>query len=139
MNTYEFDVLGISEINLDTTKPSVQEEIRGPVMCSKGLNLTMSSSPVSAQNKYKPGGVMMFTTGRINGRKVTNFQDRLGRWVGTSFLGREGKWKHILTLYRPCSKPKKAHLLRGRPQRMLNRNMLLRNYMANTVSQGRHF
>ena len=104
LNIYEFDVLGISEINLDTTKLAVQEDIRKATRKAPGLNLTMSSSPIQAHNKYKPGGVLMMTSGRINGRKLTNIIDPLGRWVGTSFLGKKGKRIHILTLYRPCVK-----------------------------------
>ena len=106
----EFDFIGASEINLDTTKRSVREEIYNAVHSYGKYFTKFALSQYKSHSRNKPGGFLMLAEDSIMGRKTETFQDRHGRWVGISLLGKQHTTLHVLTAYRPCPKPKGSSL-----------------------------
>ena len=100
-DNYEFDILGVSEINLNITKHCIREDLNQSFSGIRGGAMRYSSSPIRDKYKYKLGGVLMSTVGTVTRQHIEGCTDPLGRWVGHNFIGKQFKRIHILTLYRP--------------------------------------
>ena len=106
LRTYEFSILGLSEINIDTTKSSIRQSLHDQINHMQGNKISFSTSTLSSKNVYKPGGVLQVSSGNINRRFTKSITDPLGRWTGQGFIGKKGRHVYFLTLYVPCLKSK---------------------------------
>ena len=104
MREYGIDVSCVSELNLDTTNFKIRN-----ILCDTGkkhfqqkVYMNMSSSSIRTKNFYKPGGVLMLTTGNYSGRIVKSGSDRFGRWTYQYFSCKNNKCIVIITAYQPC-------------------------------------
>ena len=102
----ETDLAGYGEINVDTTQFGVKQK------CYAALNksfergkLVLSSSSITTENEYKPGGTMIVGHDDIVGRMVANGTDRMGRWSWTKLSGCRGKRINFIVVYQVCSRP----------------------------------
>ena len=78
-DTYEFDILGVTEIELDTTNYCVREDFEQLFIGSRGEKIHYPSSSIKAKYKYKPGGVLMSTVGTVTRRHIGGCTDSLCR------------------------------------------------------------
>ena len=75
------DIAGFSEINLDTTKPRVQEKLHtASRLTTDHYRLQTSSSQVKAKFEYKPGGTLTLLRNNVTSRLARKGSDPLGRW-----------------------------------------------------------
>ena len=100
------DYVCIQEPNLDTTKSNVREGMRDTLakMYDNNVRVEFSSSSVSLQNEYKPGGSLIYATGNESGRVIAQGSDRLGRWSWLRLKGK-GRTIRLITAYQVCKKP----------------------------------
>ena len=103
-DNHEFDILWVFEINLDIIQHCVREDLNQSFSSSRGGAMHYSSSPIKVKYRYKPGGVLMSTVGTVTERHIGGCNDPLDQWVGHTFIGKQFKGIHVLTLYRPCAK-----------------------------------
>mmetsp|Transcript_18791 Transcript_18791/g.51454 ORF Transcript_18791/g.51454 Transcript_18791/m.51454 type:complete len:97 (+) Transcript_18791:2753-3043(+) len=86
------DIIGLSEINLDTTNFTVNEQLRN---ASRNIfdysQLTAGSSSIPAKHNFKPGGTLLLSQGAMSARVQDAGHDALGRWTYQTFGGKRGK------------------------------------------------
>ena len=104
MAMLQVDSWGIYELNLDTQRPAVKDILFNTVRRDQEHNrLVFGSSTIpSRKSNYKPGGVLLATTGRMTGRVVRQGTDRMGRWAFQIFAGTGGKLLTLITAYQVC-------------------------------------
>jgi hypothetical protein len=85
------DVLCIQEHNLDTTQHQVQHTLHQATRKHwQRAKLTVSSSPITFQGTWKPGGTAILSAECITGRLVDSGHDSWGRWTYQTFRGQNG-------------------------------------------------
>ena len=101
----EVDILIYPEINLDTTKGWIRNQVReqfSKVLGRGASKVTMTSSTITAHKQFKPGGVMGATIGNTAGRVLSMGADEFGRWVYTRYKGGAGRTITIIGVYQVC-------------------------------------
>lgn len=104
MNEYNIDMSCISEINLDTRNFEVKRITYNTAKkhFNQKVNLQMASSSIRSKSFYKPGGVMMLTTGNTSGRVVKCGSDKFGRWTYQYLTCKNNRCIVVITAYQPC-------------------------------------
>ena len=98
----------MSEINLDTTKYHVQEQLHKKIQRYQGSKLHFTSSSLPAHNTFKPGGTMTFSNGKHTGRFIKGYTNNFGRWVAQTYLEKQYQKIHFISVYCPCRTTKGA-------------------------------
>mmetsp|Transcript_30358 Transcript_30358/g.72755 ORF Transcript_30358/g.72755 Transcript_30358/m.72755 type:complete len:2117 (+) Transcript_30358:2729-9079(+) len=100
------DLVGLSEINVDTRQPAVVARLRDDLHGDcKHAKMSMASTPLPARTStYKPGGTMSLALGNIAGRVVKSSSDDLGRWTSQTLSGKGGRLITVVSVYQPCQR-----------------------------------
>ena len=100
LHTYQIDLVGFSEVNLDTSKYKIKQII------SDTLRRTFDSHQYSASTSeipftgfYKPGGTITSTFDHVVSRFKSKFSDKLGRWSTLSLTGKHNRVFSFITIY----------------------------------------
>ena len=102
----ETDLAGLGEINVDTTQFGVKQKCYNALRKSFDHGkMVLSSSSITTENEYKPGGTMIVGHDDIVGRMVATGDDRMGRWAWTKLSGSRGKRINFIAVYQTCSRP----------------------------------
>jgi hypothetical protein len=100
MRHIQADVIGASEINLDTRHAFVQRTLsRHRNQVWNHSRLATASSKISFNSLRKPGGTFLAVTGTTSGRVVEQYSDPMGRFCAITLLGRLGKRITIISAY----------------------------------------
>ena len=93
MHQDQVDILGITEVNLDLSKPAVKYKlIQRAKKLDNNFRMAMSASKYKSDNEaFKMGGTMTITKGNWSGRITKSGQDKLGRWSFIDMTGKNGK------------------------------------------------
>ena len=96
------DVLCLQEHNLDTTKPKIRSMLFDAANQHWIRNrIAISTTPITFEAAYKPGGTMIMTVENLTGRVVDQVRDKWGRWTIQVFTGK-GKTKVVIvSAYQP--------------------------------------
>ena len=90
MQEYEVDIFGICETNLNTTDTNLYNKIARDIKKhtnDKKATITATDTKVPWNQKYKPGGTAIITTGEISSRTTARGHDNpFGLW-STIFIG----------------------------------------------------
>lgn len=100
------DILGVAETKLDTHHPRVPTILRRAARVSldtHSINLVLSSSNRTYRSTSKPGGTLLLTQGHTVGRTVNTFDDRMGRWSGTTYAGNNNSKVTVISAYQVCN------------------------------------
>jgi hypothetical protein len=80
------DVVCGQEINVDAAQPMVRSIMyQTSRQHWQRSRLIMGSSPTPFTTMYKPGGIMMITTGNTTGRVIASDADPWGRWTSQTY------------------------------------------------------
>jgi hypothetical protein len=88
MKRLQTDIICAAEHNIDTTSPyacPICHEPADRTFCSYKLEL--SSSAITLDSTYKPGGTMILSQGNVTGHIISSGQDHMGRWAYTKYAG----------------------------------------------------
>ena len=97
------DLVGLSEINVDTQRPAVLQRLRSDLGKQvEHAHMVAGSSPVASSGIRKPGGTMSMALGNIVGRVSSTFVDPLGRWTAHHLKGKANRIITIVSVYRAC-------------------------------------
>ena len=99
----QVDIAGFSEINLDTTQPTVNRKLYSAVSSNTNhCRLQSGSSPHTLPSEYKPGGTITLLRNSATSRYHTKGADKYGRWTYIT-LGNDTHQKIcFITAYQPC-------------------------------------
>lgn len=101
------DLIGLSEINVDTQKPAVISRLKSDVRQQfQHSHMIAGSSPVSSSGVRKPGGTMSLVLGDVVGRVSSTHVDPIGRWTAHHLQGKAGGVLTVVSLYLPCQNTK---------------------------------
>ena len=67
----------------------------------KRNRIAISTTPITFDAAYKPGGTMMMTVGHLTGRVVNQVRDKWGRWTIQEFTGKNKNKVVIISVYQP--------------------------------------
>ena len=97
------DGVFLSELNLDTHKTRIQQQIHSICrqVCKK-YKVTYSSSDVPSVNDFKPGGTLLLTTGDITQRYGQSYSDEYGRWSAQELICKGDKNLVLISAYQVC-------------------------------------
>ena len=99
------DVMCMQEHNLDTTQYQVQHTLHQATRKQwQRAKLTISSSPISFQGTWKPGGTAVLSVASITGRLAENGHDPWGRWSYQTLRGQRGIFITIISAYQVIAK-----------------------------------
>jgi hypothetical protein len=102
----ETDLFGLGKINVDTTQFGVKQKCYAALQKSFDHGkMVLSSSTITTENEYRPGGTMIVGQDTIVGRMVATGNDRMGRWSWTKLSGSGGKRINFIVVYQVCSRP----------------------------------
>ena len=127
------------ETNLDTTKPKVTSILRktiGAFDCWTRTKLTVGSSPLEAQNFYKPGGTMVLALDNIVSTITAAGNDKLDRWSYQTVRGKNEKTITIISVYQVG---KNSHRKLGTSTAGAQQFTLLRQEDATNIDPRHHF
>jgi exonuclease III len=116
------DILCIQEHNLDTTQYHVRTTLQHTAKKYwQRSRFTISSSPLTFSNTWKPGGTAIFSTGSITGRITATGADEWGRWSYHTLQGQQQRQVTIITIYQVVDKftSNKGHFTIAAQQRSL--------------------
>jgi exonuclease III len=103
------DILGISEVNLDTTNFRVYHQLQQQLAQAFPGTSTMqfNSSPAISHTAYKPGGTGLLTIGQLTSRLDANGKggDPLGRWSHMHFRRKNQNPVTVISAYQVCVSP----------------------------------
>ena len=103
-NTYNFDIIGMGEINTNWRKVATKDQLRVRTkewwQISHNITANLKTNNGSS---HQYGGVAMCTAGDMATRIIASGRDqqKLGRWVWTRYQGKRGTTIRIATVYRP--------------------------------------
>ena len=134
MASSHIDLLGLVETKLDTRLSYVVDT------CSRAARavfpfsrVVLSSSAISYNKPFKPGGTALISVGSITGRITHTHHDHMGRWSSTSFTGANSCKLTVISAYQVCKAPSRndhthfspnAKLLASAAQQQAMINML---------------
>ena len=102
----DIDIQCYSEINLDTTKTHLLQQLQEQVtQIDTQARSTWSSSKITTTRNYKPGGTGIITFGGHAGRIKSSGTDALGRWSYQLLDGKGNKEILIMSIYQCCTNP----------------------------------
>jgi hypothetical protein len=103
ISQYEFDLFGMSEININWNRSPIQVKD-----CTRGwfsrLQISYGHfSEFPGTSAFQVGGVMQFAINDLTARIQTTGNDRsgLGRWTWQTLRGKQGRVVRVVTAYRP--------------------------------------
>jgi hypothetical protein len=105
INTWEFDIIGLAETNVDWRLVGEEDKlIHRTKEWWESLHLSYSSNSTKPPIKPKQyGGVALFSINKAAHRVVSKGSDpsNLGRWTWTRYRGRNNHTLRIICAYRP--------------------------------------
>ena len=103
LQTYEIDVLGVQEINLNLTAMEPTHSWERRFKGSNLFNVVAHNQHTTSQDRRLFGGTAMFAAPSATARITEHGKDEtgLGRWTWISITGKRGLNTKILTGYRP--------------------------------------
>jgi hypothetical protein len=100
MKHIEANVIGGSEINIDSFHPYVQrlfDRHRNQVW--EHSRFQLSSSQISFKSVRKPGGTLLGITGNSSGRIQSRFSDPYGRFCAFTLIGKLDQHETLISVY----------------------------------------
>jgi hypothetical protein len=92
------DVVGLCEIKLVVSKYKVRQIISTAIRQQlKIARHAATTSPITFEMDYKPGGTMTMSFGSPVSRFQSKYEDPLGRWSTLSFNAKKGMVVHFIT------------------------------------------
>ena len=102
----DIDIQCYSEINLDTTKSHLLQQLQENVTkIDPQARSTWCSSKITTTRNYKPGGNGIITFGGHAGRIKTSGTDLLGQWSYQILDGKGNREILIMSIYQCCKTP----------------------------------
>ena len=101
VNRFQSDTFGVTELNLDTTKHHIKNQLHDTsrkCFINK-CQIVYSSSTIPSENNFKPGGTLTATVGNMAGRVTGKGSDPLGRWSYQQMSCKNGRTFFVITAY----------------------------------------
>jgi hypothetical protein len=89
-----------AELNLDTQKFAIQKALQDTARKTQ-----TSTSTISAEKFYKPGGTMIMAQGDLVGRITERGSDSMGRWSWIKLVGKNQRLVTLISAYQVCARP----------------------------------
>ena len=102
-NTYNIDILGLAETNLNWhnrgTKESMLHKLKSSI--TKNTRIITSSANIKTKSNFLPGGTMMISHNQISNRTSSSVdKSPMGRWTSITLQGKRNNKITIITTYR---------------------------------------
>jgi exonuclease III len=105
IQTYQCDLVGFSELNLDVSKYAVRKIVADTLLKSfQATQVSMSTSEIPFEGFYKPGGTLTATFDHNTCRFQSKFADSMVRWSTISLSGKHGRIIHFVSVYQVVDK-----------------------------------
>jgi hypothetical protein len=103
MNDSHIDIFSIAETKLYTCQGSVVSRCEQTArQIFDFSSVVLASSAINYSRNFKPGWAALITAGSTTGRIITTFQDPMGRWCTTSYLGANTSKLSVISAYQVC-------------------------------------
>jgi hypothetical protein len=103
IDEYNIDVIGMAETNRPWTlsQRSTHDSFM-QLRFKSSRTLYSAAPPISHDDTYQPGGILLSITGHNTGRIVTSGSDPMGRFAWQKLCGRRDEGVLAITAYRVC-------------------------------------
>ena len=100
IQAYQIDIVGFSEVNLDTSKYKIKQILSDTLRRTFDAHQYASAtSEIPFEGFYKPGGTMTTILDSIVSRFHSKYTDKLGRWSTLSLTGKKSRLLSFITIY----------------------------------------